>query len=802
MSSYAIEDGRGRRAVTAGDFPLTVGGREADVEVDPAAGVVAYLGLAGGEVFVQPAEGRRVRHDGVPLTASQWLRDGDVLELAGGRLVVKADGGGLRFVAERRAPATDEGTTGIRLTPPPHPPAAGALIRPIPFTPRRRPTAGRRRRGPRPARVAAALLLVALAAGAAFVFTARAVEITIEPPPDRLYLDGALPGVELAGRRLLWPGRYALVAEKDGYRRLETSFEVGREPRQSFRFALTKLPGRLVIEAPGDAEVRIDGELAGRAPLAPLELAPGEHRVEVRSGGYLPFFTTVTIAGGGVSQRLIAELTPHWAPVRFASEPPGASVRIDGRELGRTPLAVDLAAGRHAYELVLAGFEPYRGRVRVEAGRPQSLPPVRLQPAAGILHLLTTPPAAAVSVDGEYRGETPLELRLTPEVRHRLRLSKAGYDGIEREIEVRPGERRRLSLELDAAEGRVRLTVYPPDAAVVVDGERRGRGSQVLALSAVPHVIEVEKAGYEGYRRSLTPLPGVLQALEVRLKSLEEVKAERTPPLLEVAGHRLKRIDPGPLTLGASRREPGRRANEVLRRVELVRPFYLGLHEVTNAQFRHFAPDHRSGAAGGHSLEHDDHPVVRVTWQQAAAYCNWLSAQEGLPPAYVERDGKLVAAQPLTTGYRLPTEAEWAWAARYEAAAAARKFPWGDALPVAPGSGNYADRSAARILPAVLGDYDDGFPTTAPVSRFGPDAAGFFNLGGNVAEWVHDAYAIRPPAGPEPERDPTGPAAGELHVIRGSSWMHSTVTELRLSFRDYGKDGRPDVGFRIARYVE
>jgi len=97
--------------------------------------------------------------------------------------------------------------------------------------------------------------------------------------------------------------------------------------------------------------------------------------------------------------------------------------------------------------------------------------------------------------------------------------------------------------------------------------------------------------------------------------------------------------------------------------------------------------------------------------------------------------------------------------------------------------------------------YDDGFAVTAPVASFQPDAQGFYDLGGNVAEWVHDVYDIRPPGGEGPARDPKGPAAGELHVIRGASWMHSTVTELRLTFRDYGAEARPDVGFRIARYL-
>ena len=63
---------------------------------------------------------------------------------------------------------------------------------------------------------------------------------------------------------------------------------------------------------------------------------------------------------------------------------------------------------------------------------------------------------------------------------------------------------------------------------------------------------------------------------------------------------------------------------------------------------------------------------------------------------------------------------------------------------------------------------------------------------------ANDYYQHPFPAG----AGPLGPAAGEYHVIRGASWMHGTITDLRLSFRDYGIDGRPDLGFRIARFAE
>ena len=155
----------------------------------------------------------------------------------------------------------------------------------------------------------------------------------------------------------------------------------------------------------------------------------------------------------------------------------------------------------------------------------------------------------------------------------------------------------------------------------------------------------------------------------------------------------------------------------------------------------------------------------------------------------------------MTRGYRLPTEAEWAWAARKAGRSKVQKFPWGDRMPPAPKSGNYADASASSILAGVIPGYSDGFAATSPTDAFAPNALGLHDTGGNVAEWVHDVYAVRPALGRGLETDPMGADEGELHVIRGSSWMHSTVTELRLTFRDYGEKARPDVGFRVARYV-
>jgi formylglycine-generating enzyme required for sulfatase activity len=415
-------------------------------------------------------------------------------------------------------------------------------------------------------------------------------------------------------------------------------------------------------------------------------------------------------------------------------------------------------------------------------------------PPATRIDVRTEPPGALVSVAGAFKGTSPVAVEVPADRPLAVSLSLAGYDTATRDVKVAAGKTVVVEATLSPQLGEVRVDSLPPDAELLVDGAPRGRAGQVLTLPARAHQIELRREGYEPFSQAVTPRPGHAQSIRATLKSLEE-KRSPTAGTLSVSGHQLKRVGPGRYLQGASRREPGRRANETLREVEITRPFYLATREVTNAEFRRFKPGHSSGALEGVDLNNDLHPVVRVTWDEAAEYCNWLSAQEGLPPAYVKKDGRLVA-EPGAVGYRLPTEAEWELAARHDGKAATRKYPWGSSLPVPARAANLADSAARSLLGAVMGEYTDGFPATAPPGSFAAGPLGIHDLAGNVAEWVQDLYSIPAAA---PARDPEGPSSGAHHVIRGSSFMHSTVMELRATFRDYGGPARPDLGFRVAR---
>jgi len=102
---------------------------------------------------------------------------------------------------------------------------------------------------------------------------------------------------------------------------------------------------------------------------------------------------------------------------------------------------------------------------------------------------------------------------------------------------------------------------------------------------------------------------------------------------------------------------------------------------------------------------------------------------------------------------------------------------------------------------ASAGAASPGQPLTAPAGTFPASPLGFYDLGGNAAEWMGDYYSSDT-AYPNTEVDPRGPKEGRFHVIRGSGWLHGSVRELRWAFRDFGADERLDVGFRLARAAE
>ncbi|MHC5004151.1 MAG: SUMF1/EgtB/PvdO family nonheme iron enzyme, partial [Planctomycetota bacterium] len=418
----------------------------------------------------------------------------------------------------------------------------------------------------------------------------------------------------------------------------------------------------------------------------------------------------------------------------------------------------------------------------------------------GTLTVVTEPPGAQVLVDGAYAGISPVDAQVPPDQDVVIRVARPGYDPARTTARVGPGDATTIELALTAQLGTVRLEVEPAGAILLVDGARLGTVPPEITLTAEEHRIELQREGYRPAVRTVTPRPGVMQTVEVRLEAIETPVARLAKQIKAGDGIPLVLVRPGTYTMGASRREQGRRSNETLRAVALTRPFYFGAREITNAEFKTFNADHDSGFVEATTLATASQPVAMVTWDDAARFCNWLSARDGLPAAYVEDGDSMRAVRPVTSGYRLPTEAEWEFVARSNGGNP-MKYPWGGDYPPRGKAGNFADESASKLLGRVIESYEDGHVGSAPVASFAANGRGVHDLGGNVAEWCHDFYTIYSYDAEEVATDPAGPEQGEHHVIRGSSWRHSSISALRCSYRDYGAGRRDDLGFRICRYL-
>jgi formylglycine-generating enzyme required for sulfatase activity len=220
---------------------------------------------------------------------------------------------------------------------------------------------------------------------------------------------------------------------------------------------------------------------------------------------------------------------------------------------------------------------------------------------------------------------------------------------------------------------------------------------------------------------------------------------------------KLTLIPVGTFTMGSPESEEGRYTNEDRHEVEIKEPFFLGTHEVRVRDFRAFVADagyqteaERAGDKDtwkNQPTQADDHPVVKVSWNDAQAFCAWLSRKEGKK-------------------YRLPTEAEWEYACR---AGTTTRYYSGDGVE--------GLREVANV----------GSNSTTPVGQFKANAFGLFDMHGNVYEWCQDLY----------EKGGTG----RVHRGGGYDWCDYPEKHCRSAFRGrYEPSSRYHwLGFRVAR---
>jgi formylglycine-generating enzyme len=239
--------------------------------------------------------------------------------------------------------------------------------------------------------------------------------------------------------------------------------------------------------------------------------------------------------------------------------------------------------------------------------------------------------------------------------------------------------------------------------------------------------------------------------------------SQETP---DVQGIRFRLIPEGWYFLGSPSNETGRYADEASPHKIKLDPFYISIAEITNAQYGRFlkATGYRAPLYWqDQNLNGPKQPVVGVTWNDAVAFCQWLTKITGVT-------------------HQLPTEDQWETAAR--GGLLSQPYPWGAKAPDAGGvyRANYRTTSPGAT----------GFPFTAPVGAFRANGYGLFDMAGNVAEWCQDSYV------PVSNGGPFKP--GALRLLKGGSFL-SGPRDLRNAARQSAPPSYADgyIGFRVLR---
>lgn len=313
-------------------------------------------------------------------------------------------------------------------------------------------------------------------------------------------------------------------------------------------------------------------------------------------------------------------------------------------------------------------------------------------------------------------------------------------------------------------------------------------------LFALASVVLVYGAG-TGYAQTPTAVKSFVDSLGIRLVRIEKGAFEIGAIPISTFRRLAEQAQSVEQKLDLIGQQPPQRP------AEIERDYFISAHEITVSQFREFIkatnyqtdaekdglggtgrfPDGRFGVdskftwqAVGFELS-DDCPVVNVSWNDANAFCRWLSRVDSVT-------------------YRLPTELEWEYACR---AGTQTRFSSGELSESLKGQANVADQSLLAKTPGLpwAADFDDGVAYLARVGSFAPNKFGLYDMHGNALEWCQDRFSFLQPLGMEPENDEEA-----MYLLRGGNWFNEP-----LRAGSACRSGAPAthrmslIGFRIVR---
>jgi len=526
----------------------------------------------------------------------------------------------------------------------------------------------------------------------------------------------------------------------------------------------------------GQADLNRDGYVSGTELGLYLQQEVPQHTPQTPQYGKISDYDLsrgdfIMLAQGAVVES-VPQAASEPSKLRILTRPNGAMVFVDGRQMGPAPLTLSKLKGRVVVSAKLKGYAEASERIRIRRGKSQKLTLLLDKVVKdGSIRILSTPTGAKWYLDGDYMGTTPDTATNIKPGSHTIKVVKQGLDAWQQSVRVRKGQTSELvaSLNKQVLTHALTINATPTDARIRILNIGP-KYSPAIQLQPGNYHIEVSRSGYEKVD-AWVELGNADLVHNITLNRVATAQTSRPSSggSSTVAGIEMVSIPSGSFMMGSNDGDDDEKPVHSVH----INSFRMGKYEVTQSQWQSVMGSNPSGFKG------DNRPVEQVSWDDIKVFIRKLNSQTG-------------------QHFRLPSEAEWEYAAR---AGSTTKYSFGNSESELCRYGNVADMAAKRVESGwTVADCDDGYAkTTAPVGSFQPNRFGLYDMHGNVWEWAqdcyHDSYNGAPTNGVAWESGSCG-----KRVLRGGSWVNRpdylrSASRFRFTadFRNYS------FGFRLVQ---
>jgi formylglycine-generating enzyme required for sulfatase activity len=496
---------------------------------------------------------------------------------------------------------------------------------------------------------------------------------------------------------------------------------------------------------PDDARLYINNSLTSRA--ATYSLALGQHNLRIEKEGFQPVERTIIVNEQNIFFEYTLQRQPD-AGLQIETTPAGATVYLDGVLLGQTPLAAFYKPGIYPIHIVKEGYVTLENQT-LEVALPQTRKSYTLEENVGWL-TINTHSGASIWFNDQLIAN-PKNVKLPPQlVRVKVTMPKA--EPLEQQVILKRNDRLTLDMFPEVQTGTIQVAVTPFDAQIELTGDAGEKYSAVgmKVFEDIPvgkYDIRVSAIGYKNFDKSILLTIDEVVIETVNLEDGIEFETDFEIEMVFVKG--------GTFKMGCSSMEDNNCDDDEKPTQNVkVSGFFIGKHEVTQKQWQVVMGDNPSHFRGCDSC-----PVDNVSWNDAQDFIRKLNQLTG-------------------KRYRLPTEAEWEFAARGGTRSRGFKFA---------GSNN---------IDYVAWYLNNSGNKTRPVGQKMSNELGIYDMSGNVWEWCNDWYGMYYN---DEMINPQGPFTGNVKVLRGGSWGNTQEVCEVIIREFFGPNGRYDFfGFRLA----